>query len=212
MCPLDPAANEPPTSNGAHCGNNSNQAPPSDPYDPRNLVMAQDFASAAGVRRLITMVPVRKPNRYEFVRVHDDPAFHLQTAALVFKEEREELYLVDRALWPDLASEIRPIGLYTTINRQNVLTVWSVKLPGVDGRIDSWNASALEGVSRARKQWIRVAANMSLGGYELYEATGDLPPPQWPDLSLHEILKIAFKDHFVRDMDHVVLKKLRGEA
>jgi hypothetical protein len=53
---------------------------------------------------------------------------------------------------------------------------------------------------------------MSLGGYELYEATGELSPPKWPDLSMREILSIAFKDNFIRDINHVVLKKLRGEA
>jgi hypothetical protein len=144
--------------------------------------------------------------------VRNDTAYHLQTAALVYKEDREELFLVDPSLWSELAGEIRPIALFTTINRQGILTLWPVKLPGADGRIDSWNASAMDAASRARKQWVRVAANMSLGGYELYEATGELSPPKWPDLSMREILSIAFKDNFIRDINHIVLKKLRGEA
>jgi hypothetical protein len=208
MCPLEERRPTVPTTNGATVVD----PPAPDPFDPKNLVMRQDFAAASGVKKLITMVPVRKPNRYEFVRAHDDSGYELTTFALVFKEDREETFLVDRALWTDLAGELRPIALFTTINRQNVLSLWPVKLPGADGRIDTWNASAMDAVTRAKKQWVRIAANMSLGGYELYEATGELSPPQWPDLTMREILKIAFRDRFISDVDHVVLKKLRGEA
>lgn len=212
MCPLEDQGPVMHVTNGAGVDDAAPAPHTHDPYDPKNLVLKQDFAAASGVRKLVTMVPVRKPNRFEFVMVHDDPSFHLQTAALVFKEDREELFLVDPTLWPELVAEIRPIGLYTTMNRQNVVSLWPVKLPGPDGRIDTWNASALDAVSRARKQWVRVAANMSLGGYEVYEATGGLSQPQWPDLDLREILSIAFRDRYIRDADHVVLKKLRGEA
>jgi hypothetical protein len=33
-------------------------------------------------------------------------------------------------------------------------------------------------------KWVRITANMSLGAYEIFEATGDLPDPTWPDLAL----------------------------
>jgi len=207
MCPPEDRGPKKPSASGVAVDD-----PPYDPYDPKNLVMRQDFGAASGVKKVINMIPVRKPNKSEFVTVCKDAAFHLQTAALVFKEDREELFLVDPALWSALAGDIRPIGLYTTMNRQNILSLWPVKLPGADGRIDSWNASAMEAVSRAKDGWVRVAANMSLGGYELYEATGELPPPQWPDLTMRQILSIAFKDNFIRDLDHIVLKKLRGAA
>ena len=47
------------------------------------------------------------------------------------------------------------------------------------------------------KSWVRVTANMSLGAYEIFEASGDLPEPVWPDFSFQEILKIAFRDRIV---------------
>ena len=59
-------------------------------------------------------------------------------------------------------------------------------------------------------QWIRIAANMSLGAYEIYEATGNLPDPEWPDLEFGEILKLAFRDRFVTSPDHPVVKRLQG--
>lgn len=191
---------------------NTPPKPPPDPFaDLSKLTLSQDFAAAIGVKKIITTVPVRKPNRFEFVRVHPDDEFTLMTGALCFKEDREDIYLVDRGLWMELGPEVRPIALYTTINRQNVVSVWPVKLPGPDGRHDTWNASALQAVAHAKTSWVRVAANMSLGGYDVVAAGAELSDPQWPDLSFTEILRIAFRDRFIDDPDHVVLKKLRGE-
>ncbi len=44
-------------------------------------------------------------------------------------------------------------------------------------------------------------------------ATGELPGPEWPQESLGELLKIAFKGgKLIDSVDHPVLKRLRGEA
>ena len=51
--------------------------------DPKNLLdieglrLSQDFTSMAGVKKLITTVPVRKPDRQSFVRVHPDEGWRL---------------------------------------------------------------------------------------------------------------------------------------
>jgi hypothetical protein len=60
------------------------------------------------------------------------------------------------------------------------------------------------------ENWVRIVPNMSLGGYELYIASAALPEPEWPDLKLSELLRIAFKDKFIRSPDHPVVEKLRG--
>ena len=64
----------------------------------------------------------------------------------------------------------------------------------------------------AMKSWIRLTANMSLGAYEVFEATGDLPEPEWPDLPFPEILKIAFRDRIVDRADHPLVQRLRGRS
>src|SRR5262245_35539065 len=78
--------------------------PEVDAYNLDALRISQDFASAVGVKRLITTVPVKKPSREWFIRTHPDPAYRLQTAVLELKEDRE-VYLVAPSLWPELASE-----------------------------------------------------------------------------------------------------------
>jgi hypothetical protein len=59
-------------------------------------------------------------------------------------------------------------------------------------------------------KWVRVTASMSLGAYEIFEASGELPEPAWPEFSFQEILKIAFRDRIVDLPDHPLLKKLKG--
>jgi len=142
--------------------------------------------------------------------VHPDESMRLQTAVLELKEDRE-VYLVEPELWSELAGELIPKVLFVTINRQNVLTLWPVRLPGEDGRHDEWNLSALEAAQMAMKSWVRVAANMSLGAYEVSEAVADLPEPTWPDLDFQQILQVAFKDRFITTLDHPVVRRLRGE-
>ena len=102
--------------------------------------------------------------------------------------------------------------LYLTINRQKVLSVWPVKLPAVDGRVNEWHASAAAAAERAMKNWIRLAANMSLGAYEISEAIADYGQPEWPNLPFREILKIAFKNRLIDSSDHAVIQQLRGLA
>lgn len=180
-------------------------------FDLSRLRLSQDFGASVGVKKVISTIPVRKPDRQWFVRVHEDAQFRLETAILEIKEDRET-YLVEPALWPELAGEIVPKVLLTAINRQGVVFLWPVRLPGEDGRQEAWNASALEAANLATRGWVRIAANMSLGAYEVFQANANLPEPVWPEIGLEQIIRVAFKDRFIKDLEHPVLRKLRGEA
>jgi hypothetical protein len=183
-----------------------------DPFHPDNLRLPQSFAEAAGVKKLLTTIPVRKPSRQDFVRVNPDPDYRLSPAGLIEMKEDGEVYLVAPSLLPDLPGEFVGASLYLGINRQNVLFVWPVRLPGVDGRILEWHRSAAEAAEHAMTKWVRVAANKALGAYELFEASGNIPDPVWPSQPFNELLKIAFKNYLISDLDHAVLRRLRGEA
>jgi hypothetical protein len=189
----------------------ASRSEPPDPFDPVGLRIDQDFEANLGVKKHLTTVPKRKPDKASFVGTHPDPAFTLSTCVIELKED-QELYLVAPELWPELASEstFTPKMLVTSVNRQGVLFLWPIRLPGLDGKIDSWSRSALEAAEIARTTWVRVQANMSLGAYDV--VTSSLTAqPVFPDLSMKEILRIAFKDFYITDLDHPVLRKLRGE-
>ena len=100
--------------------------------------------------------------------------------------------------------------LFTAINRQDVVFLWPVPLPKEDGRIQEWHRSLMQAAEMAIKKWVRVNANMALGAYEVSEATGALPEPGWPDLPFVELLEVAFRDRYIRDLDHPALQRLKG--
>jgi hypothetical protein len=187
----------------------SNMAEKPDPFDLTALRLNQSFAEAAGVRKLLTTVPVRKPGPQDFVRTHFDTAFRGNFALIELRDERE-VYLLRPEIARELPGEFVMATLFTTINRQGVVSLWPVKLPGPDGKQLEWHRSAAEAAELAMKRWIRVKANMSLGAYEITEAASILAEPDWPDLPFQELLRVAFRDRPVDRLDHPVIRRLRG--
>src|SRR5271166_2823005 len=187
--------------------------PEADPFDLASLRLSQDFGCSVGVKNLVTTIPVKKPSKECFVRTHHDPAYWLQTAVVELKEDRET-YLVAPGLWPELSSEptFSRRLLVTAINRQGVLFLWPIRLPGAGGKIDDWSRSAMDAADEAKSRWVRVSANMSLGAYELAVAPAQLPEPEWPGIAFQEIIKIAFRDKMISEWKHPVLRRLRGEV
>jgi hypothetical protein len=146
------------------------------------------------------------------VRVHPDPTYRLTPAAIIEIKEDREVYLVTPNMAQELPGEFAAATLFTAINRQGVLILWPVKLPGPDGKHNEWHRSAAEAAELAMNRWLRLTANMSLGAYEVFEATGDLLEPEWPKIPFTEILKIAFQDRIVDRADHPLVQRLRGQV
>lgn len=186
---------------------------PPDPFDPARLRLSQDFGAGLGVKKALMTVPVRKPAKEWWVQTHPEETYRIQTGVLELKEDRE-IYLVDPELWPILATEstFGPRLIVTAITRQAVCFLWPIRLPSADGKLDDWNRSAIEAATRATGKWCRVQANMALGAYDCLETIADLPAPEWPDVTFHELLKVAFKDRFIQDLDHPVLARLQGRT
>jgi hypothetical protein len=184
----------------------------SDPFDLDNLVLSQSYAETTGVKKLLTTVPVRKPNPQDWVRVHPEPQMRANVPLIELKDEREE-YLVAKELVPELVGEFVPKTLYTAINRQGVVSLWPVRLPDDDGRKElEWHRSAREAAELAMKRWVRCKANLSLGAYEVFQTQGCITEPVWPDLDFQQIIRIAFRDRLIKSLDHPAIKRLRGLA
>ena len=181
-----------------------------DPFaDLNNLRLTQDFAETCGVKKLLTTIPVCKPNGQDFIRVHPKPAYRESFPVIDLKEERE-LYIVTRNMQAELSTECVPVTLFTAINRQGVVFLWPGRLPGPDGKVNEWWRTAAEAATLAMTRWVRVKANMDLGAYEIFPATGTLQDPAWPELPFNELLRIAFRDRIIDNPDHQVVKRLRG--
>lgn len=180
-----------------------------DPFDPINLRLDQSFVEVAGVKKLLNTVPIRKPLKQDFVRVHPDPNYRT-TAALIVLEEDREAYLLTPAMAQEMPGEFIMATLFTAINRQGVVFLWPVRLPAPDGRVLAWHTSMSDAAGIAQHNWVRVRANMSLGAYETFEATSPIPEPEWPDLPFKELIRIAFRDRLIDSIDHAVVRRLRG--
>jgi hypothetical protein len=186
--------------------------PKSDPFDLDRLRLTQNFAESLGVKKVMLSLPIRKPDKTWWVRTHPSPKYQMQILILELKEERE-IYLIDPDLRCELASEstVAPRLMVTAVNRQGVPFLWPVRLPGSDGKIDEWNRTAAEGADMATRRWVRIAANMSLGAYDLFTTEAKLPDPVWPEVSFQDLLRLAFKDRVIDSLEHPVVRRLRGE-
>jgi hypothetical protein len=180
-----------------------------DPFDLDSLTLSQNFVESAGVKKLLTTVPVRKPNPQDFVRVNPDPTYRRNLLMLNLKDDRE-FYVVRPELAEALTGETVCKTTYTTINRQGVVSLWPITLPGADGKDLAWWRSEREAAALAMTRWVRIKANRSLGANDIIEASGVEIEPEWPDLSFQELVRIAFRNLIIDTLDHPVIKRLRG--
>jgi hypothetical protein len=146
----------------------------------------------------------------DFVRVRAGGEFREDFPIVELKDEREE-YIVTRPLVPYLTDEVVTKTLFLAMNRQGTVFFWPVRLPSSDGKDLDWWKSLRDAAERATGSWIRVKANMNLGAYDIFEARGKLDEPEWPELGYWDLIKIAFRDHLIDNINHAVIERLRGE-
>jgi hypothetical protein len=183
-----------------------------DHFDLAKLRLNPSFTETAGVKKLRTTVPARKPNPQDFVRVHPDPAYRENFAMIELKDERED-YLVLPDVAPLLPGEVVCKTIFTAINRQGVVFLWPVRLPSPDDKLNAWWVSARDAAERSMARWLRVRANMALGAYEMIVAEREIPDPDWSEVEpFQDLLRIAYGARLVTDLDHPVIRRLRGLA
>ena len=199
------------TKSSEHSPSNS-EGPLSTEYKPTDFskfALSQNFGAQIKVIKRLTTVPVRKPSKTQWFQIH--PEYKLDVLLLKYVESGEVYYLVEPSLAQQVEDLAQAFKLVVAVDRQGVVFVWPLRLPDAE-RAMHWHLSALEAASHAEVQWTRIQANMSLGAYEIHTAEGITDEPKWPEMSMNEILDIAFKGKIILDLNHFVLKQLRGEA
>jgi len=81
-------------------------------FDLKNLRLNQNFIETAGVKKLLTTVPVRKPGPQDFVRVHPHPDYRADVALLELRDDHE-VYLLIPAMAQELPGEFFMATLFT---------------------------------------------------------------------------------------------------
>jgi len=176
-----------------------------------SLRLSQNFGQTLGVKKVLTTVPVAKPSKDRFFRTHGSQDW-VYPAWLLEDETKGETYIASEEVASLLGSLVRAVELYTVIDRQNNLSLVPVPLPGAKGVRNSWHESRLQAVIRARSVWLRISSNDATKGYDIFEATASLPEPNWPDITLDELLEIAFRGRILATGDHPVVQEKLGGA
>ena len=160
---------------------------------------------------LLTSVPVQKPSKQQFIRVHPGVDFHRDVALLELEQDREH-YLVAGSMLGHLEGEYRPVRLVVAMARHGVTPfLWPLKLPSADGLSNLWNDSALLAAEAAKSAWVRVVSDQTQGMYRTLTAKGDWDEPDWPEAPMDDLLEKAFRGRMIVDVDHPVVCKLWGE-
>jgi hypothetical protein len=179
--------------------------------DIERLRLSPETLAVGTAREILAHVPVRKPHRHEFVRVHPDPDMSLTTAVFEDREDRA-VYFVAPEMRGPLLGEIKPVVLLTAMTRQGATFIWPLNLPAESGRPNDWAETGRQAAELAKQAWVRVPADMSLGAYRIYRAEGELSEPEWPEKTFADLLEIAFRSRVIDREDHPVLRRLRGLA
>jgi hypothetical protein len=161
-----------------------------------------------GVKKPLLTVPVRKPSKTDYIRVHAE--HWLDCFVIELKAEREHYFVVPE-LAPTLAEFVEPVRLRYCVTRMGTAFLWPVKLPKEDRRTDAWRQSAAEAAAMAEAKWLRVSADMHLGAYQPFVAVADLGPPKWPEEEWPVVVKVALRDRLIKSNDHPVVRELLGQ-
>jgi hypothetical protein len=180
-------------------------------WDLESVRLSQDFGEIIGAQQVIATVSVRPPHAQEWFRVNPDKDWQLQTAILQLKKDRE-YFLISPKLHVQLWDEIKPVILFAAISRQGEFFLWPIRLPRSDGKSDDFMKTDLAAAREAQQYWTRRSWVAESKSHKILRATNLPDEPNWPtEKDFEGLVKIAFKDRYISNHDHPVLKRLRGE-
>lgn len=195
----------------------TSQASPTEPYDPfaeENIRLPQELLDEAVSHTELTIVPVQKPSDQQFIRVHPDPDYRHIAALIELQEEQRAKYLIH----PACVAQVKAFGikfhfeqLYLYVTKQGDVCWWPMKLP-TTSRENRWLDSARDAAEKAIGKWISVRSNMALGAYIVSVAidNDEFHDPEWPNKTKNQLLALAFRERLILDVEHPVIRKLRG--
>lgn len=176
-----------------------------------DLRLTPGYAKALKTNRVQTSVPVGKPPKQEYFMVHPD--FHMDVGVLLYEAEGKH-YALTGPMAAEVAQKMySPSTLYLWVTRGGTYGLWPAKLPLDDGTTyDAWT-SAHEVCGLAMKSWVRFEWNKSAGSYDAIIFSGANPgEPSWPSMAFEDIVASAFRGRVIDNVDHFVLRRLRGEV
>jgi hypothetical protein len=175
------------------------------------LKVSLEKAGLAGSMEVLARVPVRKPTRQEYFRVRPGEENSFTTVIYEDRQTRESYFVAPAMI--SLLRAMADVSVVTLVQfrtRQNVLGIFPLKLATDTTAENGWQTTAMAAAHMAKTKWVRMQADMALGGYRIFTAEGQLSEPDWPETPFNELLDIAFKDRVIASEDHPMLNKILG--
>ena len=175
----------------------------------KDLRLPANYGAKLGVKKMLSTVPVGKPKKPQFFRTHqaEDMTF---TAMILEQKETRECYMVAHDVAQQISELVRAVQMHAAIDRQNNVFLIPVPMPGESGTRNPWHETLAQAVEHAKMKWVRITANMQMGGYDVYEAGGELPEPEWPNHTVETLIEVAFRGKIITSLDHPVVQSLLG--
>lgn len=185
---------------------------PAPAFDMESLRLGTNYTKLAATTREQSSIPTDKPGPHDFFRVH---THNMMDVSLLENKVDGLRYLVSPSVADMLDSSLaKPKTLYLWMNRAGTFGLWPCGLQLDDGTdYPAWQ-SAHAVCQTAMERWLRIAWNKSANGYDMIFLSDSVrvPEPAWPTASFHDILGKAFKGRIITELDHPVLRRLRGEV
>src|SRR4051812_20931131 len=104
-----------------------------DPFDLEALRTAPDLETV-NVEKIWTTVPVRRPSKNDFFRVHAGEDFVIDNYVLEHNTDQDQTtYWVTPNLRDVLSDYLRKVRLFTCVDKRGNVFLWPAKLPTSDG-------------------------------------------------------------------------------
>ena len=173
-----------------------------------NLRLTQDFDELP-VEQALVHVPIGKPAKSSFFRVHPDAEYTFDTLILE-RKETNEIYLIAPAISQLIPGLTRAVRLHLAVDRQGNPRLIPLPLPGADGRSNPWHLSLQNILQLGRQHWIRIQANMTANSYDAFKAPLQ-DAPIWPNKTMLELVEIAARGKIIDNENHPMIRELLGE-
>ena len=183
-----------------------------DEIDLALIALPQDFSELVELKTETVAVPLHRPGKQTWFAPHPDAKQWITVAIIEDEGDHKANYVLDPAIAATLPQgEWAKKVLVPCMTRQGAMFLWPIRRAPPDKKLDPWNQSALVITTSCGDQWIRVSANQEVHAYEAIKPISPLPPPIWPG-DLKAIYQKAFAGIVIRNLDHPLLKQLRGEV
>jgi len=158
---------------------------------------------------IITAIPVGRPDKQMFFMTHPD--MFVEVNVIEYAEEKGRIYLVHKDAIPYVAGYTKKMKLYPIMSLKGNIWLFPVTQPKPGKKILDWHASREKVIFQSRKQWVQCKPKSEGAGYDAIVALKKHDKPEWPELTMPELLEIAFDGYIIQDKNHPVIKSLRGE-